>query len=65
MSMQVLLGHSVLTARTELAEQVKPRDDFEYAVVNALGEISWDEAVEAINKHRATVSESVTTTEKT
>lgn len=50
--MRVLLGRSVLIARTELAEHVKPRDDFEYAVVNALGEISWDEAIAAITKHR-------------
>lgn len=40
-------------ARTELSEHVKPCDEFEYAVVAALGEISWDEAVAAISKHRA------------
>lgn len=45
----------VLAARMELDEHVQPRDDFERAVINALGEISWDEAVTAILKHRATL----------
>lgn len=44
----------IYQARGELSDHVQPRDDFERAVVNALGDISWDEAVEAINKHRAT-----------
>lgn len=39
-------------ARMELWEHVMPRDDTERAIVNALGEISWDEAVNAINKYR-------------
>jgi len=49
-------------ARTELTDHVQPRDDFETAVINALGDISWDEAVDAITKHRAELSEPVTTT---
>jgi hypothetical protein len=56
--MRVLLGSAVLGARMELDQHVQPRDDFERAVINALGEISWDEAVEAINKHRASPSAS-------
>lgn len=57
--MRAVLAASVLNARMELDEHVKPQDDFERAVINALGEISWDEAVEAIDKHRATPSASV------
>lgn len=36
------------TMRAEL----QPRDEFEEAVLNALGDISWDEAIAAINDHR-------------
>lgn len=43
----------ITNARSDLSDHVQPRDDFERAVVNALGDISWDEAVEAIQKHRA------------
>jgi hypothetical protein len=50
---ELILG-AVRSAQQELAEHVKPCDAFEYAVVAALGEISWDEAVAAITKYRAT-----------
>jgi hypothetical protein len=50
--MKELIIGAVRSAQQELAEHVKPCDEFEYAVVAALGEISWDEAVEAISKHR-------------
>lgn len=43
----------VMQSRRELAEHVKPRDDTETAICNALGEISWDEAVDAIKKYRS------------
>lgn len=49
---RLLLG-AVLNARLELDEHVQPRDDFERAVINVLGEISWDEAITAILRHRA------------
>ena len=39
--------------RLDFANHVQPRDVFEWAIVNALGEISWDEAVTAIGDHRA------------
>ncbi len=52
--MKEQLSEGVKRARVELYEHVEPRDDFERAVIEALGEISWDEAIEAINKHRAT-----------
>lgn len=45
-------------AREDLSAHVEPRDEFERAVIDALGEISWDEAVDAINKYRATPSAS-------
>lgn len=48
----IILG-MVRAAQLDLQEHVKPRDDFEVAVVAALGEISWDEAIAAIAKHRA------------
>lgn len=38
----------VAQARAELADHVQPRGEFETAIVTALGEISWDEAVDAI-----------------
>lgn len=47
-----MLSNAVLHARMELDDHVKPRDDFERAVINALGDISWDEAIAAITKHR-------------
>lgn len=40
-------------ARTDLTNEVQPRDDFERQVVAALGEISWDEAITAIRGHRS------------
>lgn len=53
MSIPEALRAAARSARDELMEHVKPCDDFERAVVNALGDISWNEAVEAINKHRS------------
>lgn len=50
--MKEQLSEGVRRARVELYEHVEPRDDFERAVVDALGEISWDEAIAAIEKHR-------------
>lgn len=52
-SMLDALGHAVRGARDELTEHVKPRDDTERAIVNALGECSWDECVAAIQKYRS------------
>jgi hypothetical protein len=46
------LKHSMRSARDELAEHVKPRDETERAIVNALGECSWDECVSAIQRYR-------------
>lgn len=43
----------IAQARRDLAEHVQPRDAFERAVVTALGDLSWDEAVAAIETHRA------------
>lgn len=56
--MRTALKTAVLQARIELEEHVRPRDEFERAVINALGEISWDEAIAAIEKHRATLRRS-------
>jgi hypothetical protein len=56
MSQQKEISEGVKRARVELYEHVEPRDDFEHAVIDALGEISWDEAIAAIEKHRATDS---------
>jgi len=50
MKAEILNG--IYLARVDLAEHIKPRDDFEIAVINALGEISWDEAMQAIQQHR-------------
>jgi hypothetical protein len=50
---KVMIGRMVRGAQLILADEVRPRDDFENAVVCALGEISWDEAVAAIEKYRA------------
>lgn len=47
------LGHAVRSARNDLAEHVKPRDETERAIVDALGECSWDECVGAIQRYRA------------
>lgn len=49
-----LLARMVRGAQLLLADEIAPRDEFEHAVVNTLGEISWNEAVAAIQKHRAT-----------
>lgn len=43
----------VASAQGDMTEHVEPRDEFERAIINALGEISWDEAIAAILKHRA------------
>lgn len=48
----------VADARNALSAHIQPRDETEQAIVNALGEISWDEAVEAIRKRRAGVQDS-------
>lgn len=48
----------VRSAQDDLTQHVQPRDDMERAIINALGEISWDEAVTAIMRHRS--SETVT-----
>lgn len=44
--------------RLDLANDMQPRDVFEWAIVKALGEISWDEAVAAIYAHRAEMGKS-------
>lgn len=41
-------------ARFDLKQHIQPRDDFERAVIDSLGDIAWDEAVRAIEKHRLT-----------
>lgn len=46
------LKDSMRRARDELSEHVKPRDETERAIVNALGECSWDECVSAIQRYR-------------
>jgi hypothetical protein len=51
--MRDLLAGTVLKARIELIDHVKPRDETETAICNALGECSWDECVSAINRYRA------------
>lgn len=51
-----VLYRMVRGAQLMLADTVKPRDDFERAVVNTLGEITWDEAIAAIQGHRAEVA---------
>lgn len=51
--LRIALMSQIAVARDELARHVQPRDDTERAIVNALGEISWDEAIEAIKRHRA------------
>jgi hypothetical protein len=43
----------ISAARKDLSEHVQPRDETERAIVNALGECSWDECVTAIQKYRA------------
>jgi hypothetical protein len=43
----------VRDARADLTREAQPRDRFEHAVIAALGEITWDEAVRAINDHRS------------
>jgi hypothetical protein len=48
-----LMSWVVRCARLMLADDVKPRDDTECAIVNALGECSWDECVIAIQRYRA------------
>lgn len=47
------LSDMVQSAQTDLTGHVEPRNDFERAVINALGEISWNEAIAAIERHRA------------
>ena len=48
-----VMGHMVRGARLLLADAIKPRDATERAIVNALGECSWDECVSAIQSYRA------------
>jgi hypothetical protein len=48
-----LMARMVRGARLMLADAVKPRDDTERAIVDALGECSWDECVTAIQRYRA------------
>jgi hypothetical protein len=52
-AMRDVIATMVHSAQSEMAGYVKPRDDFERAVIGALGEISWDEAMTAILNHRA------------
>ena len=52
-SMLETLGHAVRSAQDELTEHVKPRDETERAICNALGECSWDECVAAIQQYRS------------
>lgn len=47
------MARMVREAQLTLTDRINPRDDTERAIVNALGDISWDEAVEAINRHRS------------
>lgn len=49
---RVLLAEIVSIGRQQLTDHVQPRDETERAIVRALGEISWDEAVEAIQQYR-------------
>lgn len=48
-----LMACMVRGARLLLADEVKPRDETERAIVNALGECSWDECVSAIHRYRS------------
>lgn len=48
-----MLGRVVRGARLQLQDHIKPRDETERAIVNALGDCSWDECVAAIQKHRS------------
>jgi hypothetical protein len=59
----MLLG-SIMNARMDLYDHVQPRDQFEINVINALGDISWDEAITAINKHREQSASSAGTERK-
>lgn len=47
------LRQSIRSAHGELVEHVKPRDDTERAICNTLGECSWNECVDAIQRYRA------------
>ena len=49
------LRRAVRSAHDELTEHVRPRDETERAICAALGEISWDEAVTAIQRYRSDV----------
>lgn len=55
-SADVFVRQLVRHARGELERHVKPRDQTERGIVNALGDISWSEAVKAIRAHRADVA---------
>lgn len=55
---RVGIAKIVASARENFADTFQPRDDFERAIMNALGEISWNEAAQAIEKHRAADSAS-------
>jgi len=46
------IAGDVRRARAELLDRISPRNEFEFMVCDALGEISWNEAIEAINRHR-------------
>ena len=51
--MREALAQMIKDSRQDLTDYIRPRDGWERAVISALGEISWDEAVEGIQKYRA------------
>lgn len=44
--------YALATAKDRLTQEIKPTNDTERAIINAVGEISVEEAVEVINKLR-------------
>jgi len=51
--MRETLCEMVRDTRDAMTAEVQPRDRFERAVIAALGEVSWDEAMAAIRGHRS------------
>ena len=47
------LRTAIRSAHGDLIEHVKPRDETERAICGTLGECSWDECVNAIQRYRA------------
>jgi len=52
-SMLDALRDAIRSGHSDLIEHVKPRDETERAICDALGECSWDECVTAIQKYRS------------